>query len=170
MFAAVNRSNNASISVPGRETVTIPEAFGPAVGPSDCKSQSLQTAGEPGGDRQDTFSDPGDPDRQEAVDGRFHPEDPHHVHCARLIPLRGWMKFDFFLGDKSRGLDIPRAKKSWPAKIEALFADIDDPDGQRSQHPFVRVGAEKIHIFDRRRKSAEGLNGVHREQNFFLPE
>ena len=46
-----------------------------------------------------------------------------------------------------------------------LAPHIKHARAARAEQPFVRVGGEKIHVFDRRRKRAERLDGVEAKKN-----
>jgi hypothetical protein len=57
--------------------------------------------------------------------------------------------------------------------MEALLeflSHIKNPGRAGAQQPFVGVGGEEIDRFDGGRKGAEGLNGIHAEENVALPK
>src|SRR6187431_3207594 len=97
----------------------------------------------------------------------LHAENAGDIEDAGFIALCGRDELDVILRNEVRGLDIPRTEQGRAQPLEKRAAHIDDADSQRTEHPLVGVGAEKIDVrfFYVEREGTERLDSIEGKEH-----
>ena len=93
------------------------------------------------------------------------PDQAEQVVRAGFVFRRAVAKNNLFLCDEIRATHVMPAVNRRVHFFLQLAPDVKQARATGAEQPFVRVGGEKIHVLDRRRKRAEGLNRIEAEQN-----
>src|ERR1017187_7083143 len=84
---------------------------------------------------------------------------------AGFVFRRAVAKNNLFLRDEIRATHVVPAVNRRVQFFLQLAPDIKQARAAWAEQPFVRVGGEKIHVLDRRRKRAERLNRIETKQD-----
>ena len=96
-------------------------------------------------------------------DSGLKPDQAQEVGRTRFEAAGIGAKHHLFLRDEVGVTHIVPAVNGWIQFFLKFASDVKNSRAAGAEQPFVRVGGEKIHIFYRRRKCAEGLDRIEAE-------